>query len=92
MSSKCRCEQEFLGESGSYWRVIKASAVALPAIGMEIGDWSREADVLVRRSPVPPSMHAILIEICLEIEQLVFQICGGSEQRSIQILASNRAD
>jgi hypothetical protein len=60
------------GKSGSHWGVIKASAVALPSIGMEVGDWSRQAHVLVRRSPVPPSMHAMLIEICLEIEQLVF--------------------
>jgi hypothetical protein len=31
MSSGCYSEQEFFGESGSHWRVIKASAVALPA-------------------------------------------------------------
>jgi hypothetical protein len=39
---------------------------------MEVGDWSRQAHVLVRRSPVPASMHAMLIEKFLEIEQLVF--------------------
>jgi hypothetical protein len=79
MSSGCHIEQEFLGESGSYWRVIKASALALPSIAMEVSDWSGQAHVLVRRSPVPPSMRAMLIEISLEIEQLVFQICRGPE-------------
>jgi hypothetical protein len=59
---------------------------------MEIGDWSRQARVSFRRSALPPSMRAMLIEICLEIEQLVFQICRGPEQRAIQILASNRAE
>jgi hypothetical protein len=39
---------------------------------MEVGDRSWQACVLVRRLPVPPSMHAMLIEICLEIKQLVF--------------------
>ena len=63
----------------SHWRVIKASAVALPSKGIEVGDWSRQARVLVRRSPWPPSMRAMLFEICLEIEQLVFQICRGPE-------------
>src|ERR1700676_4170077 len=92
MPSRCHSEQEFLGDSGSHWRVIKASAVALPSMGMEVGDWSRQSRVLVWRSPLPPSMHAMLIEICLEIEQLVFQIRCGPEQRAIQILASNRAD
>ena len=28
------------GESGSHWGVIEASAVTLPSIGMEPGDWS----------------------------------------------------
>jgi hypothetical protein len=37
-------------------------------------------------------MRAMLIEISLEIEQLVFQIRRGPEQRAIQILASNCAD
>jgi hypothetical protein len=59
---------------------------------MEVGDWSRQARVLFRRSSLPPSMHAMFIEVCLEIEQLVFQICCGPEQREIQILASNGAD
>jgi hypothetical protein len=39
---------------------------------MEIGGWSRQARVSFRRSPLPPGMRAMLIEICLEIEQLVF--------------------
>ena len=64
----------------------------MPPIGMEIGDWSRQARVLVRRSPLPPSMRAMLVEICLEIEQLAFQIRRGPKQHAIQILASNRAD
>ena len=38
MSSRCHSQQEFLGESGSHWRVIKASAVVLPCIGVQIGD------------------------------------------------------
>jgi hypothetical protein len=33
----------------------------------------------------------MLIEICPETEQLVFEIRRGPEQRAIQILASNRA-
>ena len=82
----------FIGESGWHGRVIEASAVALPSIGMETGDGSRHRRVLVRRSPLPSSMRPMLIEICPEIEQLVFQIRRGPEQRTIPILASNRAD
>jgi hypothetical protein len=37
-------------------------------------------------------MGPMLIEICPEIEQLVFQLRRSPEQRTIQILASNRAD
>src|SRR5450759_4927609 len=37
-------------------------------------------------------MRAMRVEICPEIEQLVFQIRRAPEQRAIQILASNRAD
>ena len=37
-------------------------------------------------------MRAMLVEICLEIEQLAFQIRRGPKQHAIQILASNRAD
>ncbi len=80
------------GESGSQWGVIEASAVALPSIGMELGDWSWYRRVLVRRSPFQSSMRAVRIEICPEIEQLVFQIRRGPEQGAIQLLASNRAD
>jgi len=82
----------FLGESSSHWGVIEASAVALPSIGMEAGGWSRYRRVLVRRSPLQSSMRAMRIEIGPEIEQLVFEIRRGPEQRAIQILASNRAD
>ena len=82
----------FFGESGCHWRVIEASAVALPSIRMETGDGSRHRRVLVRRSPLPSSMRPMLVEICPETEQLVFQIRRGPEQRTIQILASNRAD
>jgi len=46
---------------------------------MEVGDWSRQARVSFRRSALPPSMRAMLIEICLEIEQFVFQIRRGAE-------------
>jgi hypothetical protein len=46
---------------------------------MEVSDWSGKAHVLVRRSPLPPGLRAMLIEISLEIEQLVFQICRGPE-------------
>ena len=42
----------FFGESGCHWRVIEASAVALPSIRMETGDGSRHRRVLVRRSPL----------------------------------------
>src|ERR1035437_9614218 len=80
------------GESSSHWGVKEASAVALPSIGTETGDWSRHRCVLVRRSPFQSSMRAMLVEIGAEIEQFVFQIRRGPEQHAIQILASNRAD
>src|SRR5438874_4672020 len=79
-------------ESGSHWCVIEASTVALPSIGMEIGDGSRPRRVLVRCSPFQGSMRAMMVEVCPEIQQLVFEIRRGPEQRAIQILASNRAD
>jgi len=82
----------FFGESGSHGGVIETSAVPLPSIGMEAGDWTRHRRVLVRGSALQSSVRAMLIEICPEIEQLVFQIRRGPEQRAIQILASNRAD
>ena len=85
-------EAPVFGESGSHWGVIEASAVALPSIGMDAGNWSRHRRVLVRRSPLQSRMRAMLIEICPEIEQLVFEIRRGPEQRAIQILASNGAD
>ena len=66
--------------------------MAVPSIGMEAGDWSRHRRVLVRRSPFQSSRRALLIEICPEIAQLVFQIRSGPEQPAIQILASNGAD
>ena len=34
----------------------------------------------------------MIVEVCPEIEQLVFEIRRGPEKRAIQILASNRAD
>ena len=34
----------------------------------------------------------MIVEVCPEIEQLVFEIRRRPEQRAIQILASNRAD
>ncbi len=37
-------------------------------------------------------MRAMMVEVCSEIEQLVFEIRRGPEQRAIQVLASNRAD
>jgi len=37
-------------------------------------------------------MRAMMVEVGPEIEQLVFEIRSGPEQRAIQILASNRAD
>ena len=80
------------GESGSYWGVIEASAVALPSIGMEPGDWSWYRRDWIRRSPFQSSVRAIRIEICPEIEQLVLQVRRRPEQSAIQILASNRAD
>src|SRR5207249_1153184 len=70
----------------------EASAVALPSIEMKIGDSSRHKHVLVRRSSLQCSMGAMIVEVCPEIEQLVFEIRSGPEQRAIQILASNRAD
>src|ERR1700758_3300212 len=81
-----------LGESGSPWCVIEASTVAVPSVGTEIGDWSRHKHVLVRRSPLQCSMGAMIVEVCSEIEQLVFEIRSGPEQRAVQVLTSNRAD
>jgi hypothetical protein len=72
--------------------VIEASTVALPSIGMEIGDSSWHKHVLVRRSSLQCSMGAMIVEVCSEIEQLVFEICSGPEQRAVQVLTSNRAD
>src|ERR1019366_6596586 len=80
------------GESGCHWRVIQASAVALPSVAMETGDGSLYRRALVRRSPLQSRMRPMLIEICRETEQLDFQIRGGPEQCTIQILAPNRAD
>ena len=57
-----------------------------------MGDGSRHRRVLVRCSPFQSSMRAMMVEVCPEIEQLVFEIRSGPEQRAIQILASNRAD
>jgi hypothetical protein len=37
-------------------------------------------------------MRAMVVEVGPEIEQFVFEICRGPEQRVIQILASNGAD
>src|SRR5438309_1661332 len=79
------------GESGSPWYVIEASTVALPSIGMEMGDSSRHRRVLVRCSPFQGSMRAMIVKVCPEIEQLVFEIRSGPEQGAIQILTSNRA-
>jgi hypothetical protein len=36
-------------------------------------------------------MRAMMVEVCSEIEQLVFEIRSGPEQRAIQVLTSNRA-
>ena len=82
----------FSGESGSHRGMKQASTVALPSIGMEIGDGSRQRRVLVRCSPFQGCMQAMIVEVCPEIEQLVFEIRSGPEQRANQILASNRAD
>src|SRR5207244_13416244 len=71
--------------------MIEASTVALPSIGMEIGDGSWRKRVLVRCSPFQGSMRAMMVEVGPEIEQLVFEIRRGPEQGAIQILASNRA-
>ena len=77
-SAVCRCPLDTpgstIGESGSHWCVIEASTVALPSIGMEIGDWSRHRRVLIRCSPFQGSMRALMVEVCAEIEQLVFEI------------------
>src|SRR5690348_5268906 len=59
---------------------------------MEIGDSSRHKHVLVRHSSLQCSMGAMMVEVCSEIEQLVFEICSGPEQRAVQVLTSNRAD
>src|SRR6266704_968178 len=80
------------GESGSHGCVIEASTVPLPSMGMEIGGWSRHRCVLVRYSPFQGSMRAMMVEVCAEIEQLVFEIRRGPEQGAVQILPSNRAD
>jgi hypothetical protein len=37
-------------------------------------------------------MRAMVVEVRPEIEQLIFEICSGPEQRVVQILASNGAD
>ena len=66
--------------------------MALPSIGMEIGDWSHSRPGRVERSPLQGGMRAMMAEVSREIEQLVFEIRSGPEQRAIQILASNRAD
>ena len=57
-----------------------------------MGDWSRHRRVLVRCSPFQGSMRAMMVEVCPEIEQLVFEIRRGPEQRAVQVLTSNRAD
>ena len=82
----------FFGESGSYRCVIEDSTVALPSIGMEIGDWKRHRRILVRRLPFPCSMRTMKVEVGPEIEQFVFKIRSRPEQRAIQILASYRTD
>ena len=66
--------------------------MALPSVGMKIGDSSRHKHVLVRRSSLQCSMGAMIVEVCSEIEQLVFEICSGPEQCAVQVLTSNRAD
>ena len=66
--------------------------MALPSIGMEIGDWKRHRRILVRRSPFPCSMRTMKVEVGPEIEQFVFKIRSRPEQRAIQILASYRTD
>ena len=81
-----------LGESGSHRCVIEASAMRLPSIGMEIGDWSWYRRVLVRRPPFQCSVRAMIVEVSPEIEQLIFEIRSSPEQRAIQVLASNGAD
>ena len=80
------------GELGGHRCVIKASAVRLPSIGMEIGDWSWYRRVLVRRSPFQCRVRAMIVEVSPEIEQLVFEIRSRPEQRAIQVLTPNRAD
>jgi hypothetical protein len=37
-------------------------------------------------------MGAMIVEVCPEIEQLVFEIRSRPEQRPVQVLASNGAD
>ena len=39
----------------------KASAVVLPSIGMEGGDWSRHRGVLVRRSPLDDGVDEFFV-------------------------------
>ena len=96
-SAVCRCPLDTPG-STSLGRIRqplvcdRASTVALPSIGMEIGDGSRQRRALVRCSPLQCSMGAMIVEVCPEIEQVVFEIRSGPEQRAVQVLASNRAD
>jgi hypothetical protein len=92
MSAGYTGEYESLENQAAHWCVIEASTVALPSIGMEIGDGSRHRQVLVRRSSLQCSMGAMIVEVCSEIEQLVLEICSGPEQRAVQVLTSNRAD
>src|SRR5207245_3540100 len=80
---RIRLGARVFGESGSPWCVIEASTVALPSIGLEIGDWSRPRRVLIRCSPFRGSMRAMTVEVCPEIEQLVFEIRSGPEQSAI---------
>ena len=79
------------GESGSHRCVIEASAVRLPSIGMEIGDWSQYR-LVVRRSPLQCGVRSMIVEVSCEIEQLVFEIRSRPEQRAIEVFASNRAN
>ena len=58
-------------------------------IGAGIRDSSRHGRV--GRSPLQGGMCAMIVEVCPEIQQLVFEIRRRPEQRAIQILASNRA-
>ena len=66
-------------KSGSHGCVIEASTVALPSIGMEIRGWSHSRLGRVGRSPLQGGMRAMIVEVCREIEQLVFEIRRGPE-------------